>query len=175
MTSCDEDTITQILNILTQLNQGEQLYFEGASTVKHCTRTSADDRYTYNPNGAVSFSSHGLNMAVSNGQAAIALGDFSVEGTTLTNVDFPAVTYNNGTIGDSDMQYVYSVSATITKDGQSQTVSTQTSSSGEVDYPYAFATGTVNSSGTLTLDLQIHLSDYECYIITYKGASKTNQ
>lgn len=75
-TACDENTINQVLNILNQLNQGEQLYFTGSSTVMHCVWNEKNNQYEYQPStGVASFKSHGLNMSVSSlsGQAASPL------------------------------------------------------------------------------------------------------
>lgn len=174
MSSCDEETITQLLTILQQLNQGQELYFDGSSTVTHCVFNEKNNQYEYNPStGKAAFKSHGLNMVVRSGQAAIALGDFSMDGATLTNIDFPAVTYDNGNIGDiKDEGYVYGVKATITREGgQAQNISTPT----DIDYPYAFVDGTVSSTGALKLNIQIHLSEKEYYDVIYNGVTKGNQ
>lgn len=173
MSSCDEETLNQLLTILAQINQGQELHFDGSSTIKHCVFNDKTNQYEYQPStGIAAFKSHGLNMVVRSGQAAIALGDFGLDGVSLANIDFPAVTYDNGNIGDvMDEGYVYGVQATFTKNGQSQSISTPE----PIDYPYAFVDGKVTDEGKLSLNIQIHVSEKEYFDVTYTGVSKGNQ
>lgn len=173
-TACDENTINQVLNILNQLNQGEQLYFTGSSTVMHCVWNEKNNQYEYQPStGVASFKSHGLNMSVSSlsGQAAIAIGDFTVEGITVSNLDLPAVTYSNGTIGDASGEMAYGVQATLKQNGQTTTINNTPSDTAL--YPCAVVNGTVASAGSIKLNVQIFLSEAEYINIEYSGTAIT--
>lgn len=178
MTSCENENVMkgleQLLNIWMQLNQGKELYFEGSSKVQHCQSKDGGETYYYNPGtGETSFKSHGLNMVVKASQAAIALGDFTVEGCELSNITFPAVTYSNGNIGDvKDEGYVYGVELVLTRDGKTTTLKTPATVT-EDTYPIAFVDGNVTNEGKLTLNMQIHISATEYFDVVYDGNAES--
>lgn len=169
MTSCGEDTMGVIENVLTiwqQLNAGQTLYFDGASTVQKWTWNEANQQYEYDPtNGVATFSSHGCNISVKSTQASIAIGDFSVQGYTVSNVTIPAVTYSNGTIGQDG--YGYEISFTVAKDGSTKNYATPSGDS--LDFPYASAVGTISSEGALQLNVTLFMSENEAFNVVLNG------
>lgn len=175
MTSCGEDTLGVIENVLTiwqQLNAGQTLYFDGTSNVQKWTWSAANEQYEYDPtNGVASFSSHGCNISVKSSQASIAIGDFEVQGYKVSNITIPAVTYSNGTIGMEG--YGYETSFTVQKDGQTKSYATPKGDS--LDFPYASAVGTISSEGALKLNVTLFMSENEAFNVVLNGKQKQEQ
>lgn len=170
MTSCSTEdvlkTIESALTIWQQINAGQTLYFSGSSHVQKWTWNEKNEQYEYQPQtGEASYSSHGCNMTVRSGQAAIAIGDFDVEGYNVTDITLPSVTYSNGAIGQEG--YGYQVTFKVIKNGKTVTYSTPTSDS--LDYPYATAEGIINEKGELLLNAVLFMSETEAFNVEYKG------
>ena len=176
MTSCGSDdlwnAIEQALTIWQQINAGQTVQFNGTSTIKHVT--NAGSGYTYNAStGVATKSSHDLSLTVKSNQAAITVGDFTVEGYTISNLNITAITYNNGTIGDSDMEYAYACTYTISKDGSVAYGSTPSQITSEEDVPYVSAYGTIDSDGVLDITIVLQVATDEAFTIDYKGSQVT--
>lgn len=170
MTSCSTENvlsaIESALTIWQQINAGQTLYFSGSSHVQKWTWNDKNQQYEYQPQtGEASYTSHGCNMTVRSGQAAIAIGDFAVEGYNVTDITLPSVTYTSGVIGQEG--YGYQVTFKVAKNGQTATYTTPTGDS--LDYPYATAEGKVADTGVLELNVTLFMSETEAFNVVYKG------
>ena len=172
MTSCGSDeiinVIEQALNIWTNINAGETIEFTGRSSIQKWTWNEKNQRFEYNT--TQTYSSHGLNLVVKSNQAAISVGDFTVEGYTISNLELSSVTYSNGNLGDVNEEgYVYGCSYSLTYNGNTTSYATSQDSSGNIKYPYAEVTGKVTNEGVLTLSIIIDQSKTEAFNIEYTG------
>lgn len=170
MTSCSTENvlsaIESALTIWQQINAGQTLYFSGSSHVQKWTWNDKNQQYEYQPQtGEASYTSHGCNMTVRSGQAAIAIGDFAVEGYNVTDITLPSVTYTSGVIGQEG--YGYQVAFKVAKNGQTVTYSTPAGDA--LDYPYATAEGKVADTGAFELNVTLFMSETEAFNVVYKG------
>ena len=178
MTSCGSDeiinVIEQAINIWSDINAGQKIEFVGRSSIQKWTWNDANVQFEYNT--TQTYSSHGVNLVVKSSQAAISVGDFTVEGYTISNLELPSVTYSNGNIGDvADEGYVYGCSYSLTNGGNTTSYATSQDSSGNIQYPYAEVTGKVTEDGELTLSIIIDQSKTEAFNIEYTGNATTVQ
>lgn len=171
--SCGSDDILNAietaLNIWQQINAGETINFTGASTVQHATANENGD-FTYNPTtGQATVSSHSASLVVKSNQAAITLGDFTVDGYKVSNIQLPAVTYSNGTIGDTEGEMVYNCSFSLTKDGTTTNYTSPAQMTDDNYTPCAVVTGSIKEDGKIELSVTILVTDSESFNIKYSG------
>jgi len=185
--SCNTDDLLNFASLLTQVNGGSETTFYGTAKFQKDYLDSKGS-WVYNPGTQTSNSNYQATLTVTGKSAIeqimgqiqgttvsnscnISLGNITVDGVTLSNVQLTSVAYDNANIGDvKDEGYVYSVSYTM--NGTTYTTPSDYSST-----PYAYVSGSLSSSsdgtqGVLKLEVQIAIDESTQVEISYSGTSK---
>lgn len=186
--SSTQQKLLTLATLLTQVNGGSETSFVGEA--KFQRDYIKDGGWLFNPGtGQAKSSNYTAKLTVAGttpiaqiigavsknkakgSSATLSLGNVTVEGVTLSNLQLTSVSYDKktGNIGDvEDAGYAYSV--TYSMNGKTYTTPADFSST-----PYAFAKGSLTSANniaTINLNIQVAIDDNTQIEIEYTGNAK---